>query len=114
MSVVKLVNEFKMVYERVEEPYDELKEFLTDNVWKQLLQLHLKATDLVKLRKDITIITNLGVFVHQVVKNVFIAQNDKEDTQSIIKTCDEYTINLKISTKLRIVKSLPVRKLLIC
>ncbi|GES99195.1 hypothetical protein GLOIN_2v1792160 [Rhizophagus clarus] len=79
MSVVKLVNEFKTVYERVEEPYDELKEFLTDDVWKQLLQLHLKATDLVKLRKDITIITNLGVFVHQVVKNVLIAQNDKED-----------------------------------
>ncbi|PKB93867.1 hypothetical protein RhiirA5_440118 [Rhizophagus irregularis] len=48
------------------------------------------------------------------VKNVLIAQNKNEDTQAIIKKCNEYTIDLKIPTKLGIVKSLPVRKLLMC
>ncbi|CAG8769608.1 5114_t:CDS:1, partial [Rhizophagus irregularis] len=41
------------------------------------------------------------------VKNVLIAQNKNEDTQAIIKKCNEYTIDLKIPTKLGIVKSLP-------
>lgn len=76
--------------------------------------MHLKATDLVKLRKDDTIVKNLGAFVRQAVKNVIIAQNNNEDIQAIIKKCDEYTIDLKISTKLGIVKSLPVRELLMC
>jgi hypothetical protein len=78
------------------------------------LHLHLKATDLVKLRKDNTIVTNLGAFVRQAVKKILIAQNNNEDTQAIIKKCDEYTIDLKIPTKLGIVKSLPVRELLMC
>lgn len=56
--------------------------------------------------------TNLGAFVRQAVKNILIAQNNNEDTQAINKKCDEYTINLKISTKIGIVKSLPVRELL--
>ena len=81
-------------------------------MWRQLLQLHLKATDLVKLRKDAVIATKLGVFVRQAVKNILIAQNNNEDTQATIKRCDEYTIDLKIPTKLGIVKSLPVRELL--
>ena len=77
--------------------------------------MHLKATDLVKLGKDDTIVTNLGAFVRQVVKSVLIAQTNNEDTQAIIKKCDEYTIDLlKIPTKLGIVKSLPVRELLMC
>ena len=76
--------------------------------------MHLKATDLIKLRKDDTIGTNLGAFVRQAVKKVLIAQKDNEDTQAIIKKCDEYTIDLKIPTKLGIVKSLPVRELLMC
>ncbi|CAB5377482.1 unnamed protein product [Rhizophagus irregularis] len=92
MSVIKLVNEFKTVYERAEEPYDELTEFIIDDAWQQALHLHLKAT----------------------VKNVLIAQNNNEDTKAIIKKWDKYTIDLKIPTKLGIVKSLPVRKLLMC
>ncbi|PKY52798.1 hypothetical protein RhiirA4_470652, partial [Rhizophagus irregularis] len=84
MSVIKIVNEFKTVYERAEEPYDELTEFITDDAWRQALHLHLKATDLVKLRKDDTIVTNLGAFVRQVVKSVLIAQTNNEDTQAIM------------------------------
>ncbi|PKY52673.1 hypothetical protein RhiirA4_470463 [Rhizophagus irregularis] len=92
MSVIKLVNEFKTVYERAEEPYDELTEFIIDDAWQQALHLHLKAT----------------------VSNVLIAQNNNEDTKAIIKKWDKYTIDLKIPTKLGIVKSLPVCKLLMC
>ncbi|RIA88142.1 hypothetical protein C1645_826787 [Glomus cerebriforme] len=100
--------------ELAEKLYDELTEFITDDTWQQILHLHLKATDLVKLRQDNTIVTNLGAFVHQAVKNILIAQNNNENTQAIIKKYDEYTINLKILTKLGIVKSLLVRELLIC
>ena len=39
------------------------------------------------------LVTNLSAFVHQAVKNVLIAQNNNEDTQAIIKKCDEYTID---------------------
>ena len=48
--------------------------------------MHLKATDLIKLRKDDTIGTNLGAFVRQVVKKVLIAQKNIEDTQAIKKS----------------------------
>ncbi len=71
--------------------------------------------DSVKLRKEPVIVANLGAFVRQAVKNVLTAQKKQcEDTQAVIKKCDEYTIDLKIPTKLGIVKSLPVRELLKC
>lgn len=94
------------------EPYDELDEFITEDVWRQLFQMHLRATDQQKLRKDSEIITNLGIFVRHVVKAILIAQKDKEDTQAVVKKCDENTIDLPIPTKLGIVKVLPVRDLL--
>ncbi|RGB29298.1 hypothetical protein C1646_766781 [Rhizophagus diaphanus] len=111
---IRLGSLVKDIARWVEEPYDKLTEFITDDAWRQAFHLHLKATDLVKLRKDDTIVTNLNAFVRQAVKNVLIVQNKNEDTQTIIKKCDEYTIDLKISTKLGIVKSLSVRKLLMC
>ncbi|CAG8690257.1 877_t:CDS:2, partial [Rhizophagus irregularis] len=88
----------------VVEPYDELDEFITEDVWRQLFQMHLRATDQQKLRKDSEIITNLGIFVRHVVKAILIAQRDKEDTQAVVKKCDENTIDLPIPTKLGIVK----------
>ncbi|RIB15498.1 hypothetical protein C2G38_2192268 [Gigaspora rosea] len=97
-----------------EEPYDELNEFVTNNVWKQLLQMHLKATDQTKLKKDSEIFTQLKNFVHQVIKAVLIAKDNHKDTQNAIRKCDEYTIDLEIPTKFGIVKSLPVRELLNC
>jgi hypothetical protein len=39
--------------------------------------MHLKATDLVKLKKNNMIVTNLGAFICQA---VFTAQNNNEDT----------------------------------
>ncbi|CAB4432718.1 unnamed protein product [Rhizophagus irregularis] len=74
--------------------------------------MHLRVTDQQKLRKDSEIITNLGIFVRHVVKAILIAQRDKEDTQAVVKKCDENTIDLAILTKLGIVKVLPVRDLL--
>ncbi|PKY47185.1 hypothetical protein RhiirA4_462308 [Rhizophagus irregularis] len=52
-----------------------------------------RLTNSVNLRKDDSIVTNLGAFVRQAVKRILIAQNNNEDTQAIIKKCDEYTID---------------------
>uniref|UniRef100_U9UYB6 Uncharacterized protein n=1 Tax=Rhizophagus irregularis (strain DAOM 181602 / DAOM 197198 / MUCL 43194) TaxID=747089 RepID=U9UYB6_RHIID len=98
----KACERVQTVYERAEEPYDELTEFIIDDAWQQALHLHLKAND------------TIGALIHQAVKNILIAQNNNEDTKAIINKWDKYTIDLKIPTKLGIVKSLPVRKLLMC
>ena len=95
-----------------EEPYNELDDFVTEDVWRSLLQLHLKATDQQKLRGDRVIITKLGIFVRQAVRAVIIAIKNEKDIQSAIRKLDDYTIDLKIPTKLGIVESLPVRELL--
>ncbi|CAG8623261.1 10539_t:CDS:2 [Gigaspora margarita] len=73
VAVVKLANEFRALNESAEEPYDELNEFVTNDVWKQLLQIHLKATDQTKLKKESEIFIKLKIFVHQVIKAVLIA-----------------------------------------
>ncbi|EXX50275.1 hypothetical protein RirG_101570 [Rhizophagus irregularis DAOM 197198w] len=112
VAIVKLANEFKTTHKRAVEPYNELDEFITEDVWRQLFQMHLRVTDQQKLKKDSEIITNLGIFVRHVVKAILIAQRDKEDTQAVVKKCDENTIDLPIPTKLGIVKVLPVRDLL--
>ncbi|CAG8657748.1 13341_t:CDS:2 [Funneliformis mosseae] len=52
------------------------------------------------------------IFVQQAVKATIKAIKDGKNIQSVIKKLDEYTIDLKILTKLRVVRSLPVRELL--
>ncbi|RIB05100.1 hypothetical protein C2G38_2047876 [Gigaspora rosea] len=108
VAVVKLTNEFRALNESAGEPYDELNEFVTNDVWKQLLQMYLKATDQTKLKKDSEIFTQLKNFVHQVIKAVLVAQDNHKDTQNAIRKCDKYTIDLEIPTKFGIVKSLTV------
>ncbi|CAG8735276.1 21320_t:CDS:2 [Dentiscutata erythropus] len=76
-SVVKLAHEFKSIYESVDEPYDELEEFVNDDVCKQTLNMHLKATDLTKLKKGSPIFTKLVLFVHEVIKAVLVAKKKK-------------------------------------
>ncbi|CAG8593452.1 119_t:CDS:2 [Dentiscutata erythropus] len=100
---MKLSNEFKLIYK---------SEFISDNIWKQLLQMYLKATDQKKLKKNSAICTKLGGFVHQVVKAILITQDDEKDTQNVIRKFDEYTIDLEIPTKLGIIGLLPVQELL--
>ena len=70
--------------------------------------MHLKATDQQKLRRDSIIITKLGIFVRTAVKTILVSMETNEDTQKVIKKCDKDTIDLKISTKLGVVSSLPV------
>ncbi|RIA94542.1 hypothetical protein C1645_873360 [Glomus cerebriforme] len=102
VNVVKLAND-------ATELYDELNEFITEEVWKQLFSVHLKATDQPKLKKNKEIIMKLGTFVRHVVKAVIIAQKHKNDNiQSIIKNYDNYIIDLKIPTKLSVVELLLV------
>ncbi|CAG8840507.1 663_t:CDS:2, partial [Cetraspora pellucida] len=62
VAAVKLVNEFRSINESTEEPYDELDEFISDEVWKQLLQMHLKATNQTKLKKNPEILMKLRIF----------------------------------------------------
>ena len=108
VGVLNLANQFNAVNVNVTE-YDELlKEFVTEEVWKKLLQMHLKATDQPKLRKNLVIGSKLGLFVCQTINAILIAKNNDRDTQSIIKGYDEYTIDLKIPTKLSIARSLAV------
>ena len=74
--------------------------------------MHLKATDQQRLKKDKVIVNKLGILAQQAVKDIVTAIENQEDTQSVIKRLDKYTIDLKIPTKLGIVESLPVRELL--
>lgn len=74
----------------------------------------MKATDQLKLKKDGEIINKLGTFIREAVKAIITAIENKEDTQSVIKEHDMYTINLRIPTKLGVVESLPVQELLDC
>ncbi|CAG8700437.1 9463_t:CDS:2, partial [Racocetra fulgida] len=53
-------------------------------------------------RNDSEIITNLKIFVQQVVKTVLVAQDNHKDMQNAIRKCDEYTIDLEIPTKIGI------------
>ncbi|CAG8705078.1 19580_t:CDS:2, partial [Racocetra persica] len=118
IAVVKLATEFRSINESSiinnTEELLKLDEFVSVKVWKPVLQMHLRATDQAKLRQMPKIFTKLGVFIHQIIKAILIAQDNNKDIQNIIKKCDEYTIDLKISTKLGIVKLLPVQKLLDC
>ncbi|CAG8799343.1 15213_t:CDS:2, partial [Gigaspora rosea] len=88
-------------FNTAKEPYNELDEFVTNNVWKQLLQMHLKATDQTKLKKNSEIFTKLRIFVYQVIKTVLIAQDKHKDMQNTIRKCDEYTIDLEIPPNLK-------------
>ncbi|CAI2196392.1 3900_t:CDS:2, partial [Funneliformis geosporum] len=67
---------------------DKLNEFINKDVWWKLLHLHLKTTDQQILRKNPVI------------------------TEKLVKSCDEYTIDLVILIKLGVIKLLPVRELL--
>ena len=112
LGILNLANQFNAVNDNVTD-YDELlEEFVTEEVWKKLLKMHLSATDQSKLRKSPIICSNLGLFIRQTIKAVLIAKKAEQDTQSAIKECDEHTIDLKIPTKLGIVGSLDVRELL--
>ncbi|RGB21560.1 hypothetical protein C1646_678439, partial [Rhizophagus diaphanus] len=105
VAVVKLADDFIVTHENAVEPYDELNEFITEDIWRRVLCMHLKATEQQKLKRDEAIVTKLGIFMQQVVKAVIIAQKNSRDTQPIIK-------KYKIPTKLGVVESLPVRELL--
>ena len=112
VGVLNLANQFNAVNVNVTE-YDKLlEEFVTEEVWKKLLQMHLKATDQPKLRKNPVIGSKLGLFVCQTINAILIAKNNDWDTQFIIKGYDEHTIDLKILTKLSIAGSLAVREFL--
>ena len=89
-----------------------LEEFVIEEVWKKLHQMHLKATDQPKLRKNPVIGSKLGLFVCQTINAILIAKNNDRDTQFIIKGYDEHTIDLKIPTKLSIAGLLAVREFL--
>ncbi|CAG8726169.1 7524_t:CDS:2, partial [Dentiscutata heterogama] len=112
IALINLANEFRSTNESAKEPYDELDEFVSDEVWKQLLKMHIQATDQTKLKQDRETYIKLGVFVRQITKAILIAQDKNKNTQNVIRKHDEYTIDLKIPTKLGVVESLPVRELL--
>ncbi|CAG8608418.1 7758_t:CDS:2, partial [Dentiscutata heterogama] len=112
IALINLANEFRSTNESAKEPYDELDEFVSDDVWKQILKMHIQATDQTKLKQDRETYIKLGVFVRQITKAILIAQDKNKNTQNVIRKHDECTIDLKIPTKLGIVESLPVRELL--
>ncbi|CAG8705803.1 11853_t:CDS:2 [Funneliformis mosseae] len=112
VTIVKLTTGFLSTHKSAREPYNEIDAYITDEVWKQMLLMYLKETDQLKLRKDQLIVTKLGIFVRMVTKKVLIAMITGKDTQQVIKTCDEITIDLKIPTKPGVVKESSVRELL--
>ena len=113
VSILKLAKEFKLMNNNTTEYDNELlEEFIAEDVWKNGLQLHLKATDHQKVRKNKGIGSKLRLFVCQTLKAILIAQQNDQDTQVVIKKFDEYTLDLEIPTKLNIAGSLAVRELL--
>ncbi|CAG8712842.1 28369_t:CDS:2, partial [Dentiscutata erythropus] len=116
VAILQLAEEFSETHEwDGEEPsMIEIELFVSENVWRQVLHFYLKATDLPTLNKDTEILTKLSTFVRKTVNDVLKAQKKDEDTQHLIKKYDEYTLDLKIPTKLGIAKFLPVRDLLDC
>ncbi|CAG8823346.1 6275_t:CDS:1, partial [Racocetra fulgida] len=81
-------------------PYDEVNEFITEKIWREVLYTHMKATDQTALKKNPEIFKKLSVFVCQAIKTILIMQDNHKDTQNAIRKCNEYTIDLKIPTKL--------------
>ncbi|CAG8580179.1 8458_t:CDS:2, partial [Scutellospora calospora] len=113
VAILNLANEFSATHEWEDEPLiSELSEFISEDVWRQVLQLHLKATDLPALKNDSEMFMKLGTLVSEAVRRVLIAQQNEQDTKIAIRKCDEITLDLKIPTKFEIVKTLPVRELL--
>jgi K+/H+ antiporter YhaU regulatory subunit KhtT len=111
-GIVNLAKEFNTINKNVTE-YDELlEEFITEDVWKQLLNTHLKATNQQKLKKNDEIISKIGLFIRQATKATIIALKRNEKTKSIIKGFDEYTIDLNIPTKLGIAGTLALQEFL--
>ncbi|CAG8533067.1 8486_t:CDS:2 [Racocetra fulgida] len=113
VAISSLADDFSGTDELEEIPsIDELSDFVTEDVWRLVLQLHLKATDLPALKNEPEMYNKFSIFVYQAVRNVLIAQKNKKDTKNAIRKCDEITIDLKIPTKVGIVKTLPVRELI--
>ncbi|CAG8728859.1 3059_t:CDS:2, partial [Funneliformis caledonium] len=83
-AIVKLTTGFLSTHKR--EPYNEIDAYITDEVWKQMLLMYLKATDQLKLRKDQLIVTKLGIIILMVTKKVLIAMITRKYTQQVIKT----------------------------
>ncbi|CAG8823070.1 3950_t:CDS:2, partial [Cetraspora pellucida] len=112
-AVSNLADEFSASHNWSGEPsMSAISDFISDDVWKQVLKLHLKSTDLPVLQNDHEMFMKLGDFVCQAVRKVLIAQTNGLDPKSAIRRCDKITLDLKIPTKLGIIKTLSVRELL--
>ncbi|CAG8787464.1 22833_t:CDS:2, partial [Dentiscutata erythropus] len=79
-SILGLANQYSQIHEGEELVDSELAEF---------------CTDMVEMAKDPEIFTKLGIFAYQALKAVLIAGNNYQSTSAAIKTCDEYTVDLK-------------------
>ncbi|CAG8492717.1 9669_t:CDS:2 [Dentiscutata erythropus] len=116
VAILQLAEEFSKTHQwdGEEPPMIEIELFVSENVWRQALHFYLKATDFPTLNKDTEILAKLGTFIRKMVNDVLKDQKRDEDTQHLIKKYNEYTLELKIPTKLSIAKFLQVRDLLDC
>ncbi|CAG8787434.1 21129_t:CDS:2, partial [Dentiscutata erythropus] len=88
-SVSKLADQFTLTHNwEIESLYSGLSTFISDDIWKETLQLHLKCTDLMALKKDSLMLNKLGIFVLKAVEAVAIAMANNEDTRIAIQDCD--------------------------
>ncbi|CAG8463509.1 17958_t:CDS:2 [Racocetra persica] len=95
VAILNLAVEFSETHEIEGEPsISELSEFISEDVWKKVLQLHLKATDYPVLKNDPVMFTKLGTFVYQAVKKVLVVINSEQNTRNTIRKYDEITLDL--------------------
>ena len=80
ISIVKLADQFELANNNVTEYVELLEEFVIEDVWRRILQMHLKSTNQQQLKKDEVICSKLGLFVRQVVQAVLIARKHSEET----------------------------------
>ena len=73
--VIKIIN-----FREDESLDNELFTFISSDVWKEILRLHLNATDLVTLKNDLGMLKKLGIFICKAVKAVIIAIDNRQDT----------------------------------
>ncbi|CAG8697008.1 11262_t:CDS:2, partial [Racocetra fulgida] len=92
----------------------QLLDFISENIWCEILSQFLEATEQPALRHNKRIWNALGNFVREAIKKIIISKIEETDMKVALRSCDAITVNLPIPTVLGVVTRLLVQDLLKC
>ncbi|CAG8552289.1 7393_t:CDS:2 [Gigaspora margarita] len=92
----------------------QLLEFISEDIWCEILCQFLEATEQHVLRHNKKIWNALGDFVREAIKKIITSKLEGTDMKIALRSCDAITVNLQIPTVLGVVARLPVQDLLKC